>query len=147
MKPRKAFLRILCCAAFLPVLHAADGPATRTWTDAKGRQLEAAFVAIDMCSRHIGGAILFPALLPLLMVFYAFWARLPRLQAAMPARESRDVAGTHRMLAVVVDQHGLSRQHHDELVLALMPVPLRRPRTGLERDVAEPEIGDPAGGR
>jgi hypothetical protein len=48
----------------------------------------AAFVAIDMCSRHIGGAILFPALLPLLMVFYAFWARLPRLQAAMPARET-----------------------------------------------------------
>lgn len=47
MKPRKAFLRILCCAAFLPVLHAADGPATRTWTDTKGRQLEAAFVAID----------------------------------------------------------------------------------------------------
>jgi hypothetical protein len=48
----------------------------------------AAFAAVDMCSRHISGAIVFPALMPLLMVFYAFWARLPRLQARMPARET-----------------------------------------------------------
>ena len=42
-------------------------------------------VAIDMCSRHIKWAIVFPVALPLLLAAYALWARLPRLRAAIPA--------------------------------------------------------------
>jgi uncharacterized membrane protein (UPF0136 family) len=45
-----------------------------------------AFVAIDMLSRHAVWALAFPALLPLLIAFYAMWARLPRLRAVFPAR-------------------------------------------------------------
>ena len=45
----------------------------------------AAFVAIDMCSRHIKWAIVFPVVLPLLIAAYALWARLPQLRAAIPA--------------------------------------------------------------
>ena len=45
----------------------------------------AAFVAIDMCSRHMQWAIIFPAALPLLIASYAMWARLPRLRALLPA--------------------------------------------------------------
>jgi hypothetical protein len=45
----------------------------------------ATVTAIDMCSRNMPWAIVFPALLAPLIAFYAFWARLPRLQAALPA--------------------------------------------------------------
>src|SRR5271170_1551499 len=38
----------------------------------------AAFVAIDICSRHIQWAIAFPTTLPPLIAAYAMWARLPR---------------------------------------------------------------------
>jgi cytochrome bd-type quinol oxidase subunit 2 len=44
----------------------------------------ATVVAIDMCSRHKGWAIVFPAVLPLLIALYAVWARLPRLHRALP---------------------------------------------------------------
>jgi hypothetical protein len=44
----------------------------------------AAFVAIDMCSRHVQWAIIFPVALPLLIAAYAMWARLPRLRALLP---------------------------------------------------------------
>src|SRR5271154_7260720 len=44
----------------------------------------AAFVAIDMCSRHMRWAIAFPATLPPLIAAYAMWARLPRLRAFLP---------------------------------------------------------------
>jgi len=44
----------------------------------------ATVTAIDMCSRHIKWAIVFPALLPLLVAIYALWARLPALRAAIP---------------------------------------------------------------
>ncbi len=44
----------------------------------------AAVVAIDMCSRHMPAAILFPAVLPVLIAFYAFWARLTRWHARWP---------------------------------------------------------------
>lgn len=44
----------------------------------------ATVVAIDMCSREVGGAIVFPAFLPLLVGFYAAWARLPQLRRLMP---------------------------------------------------------------
>jgi hypothetical protein len=45
-----------------------------------------AFIAIDMMSRHAHWALLFPALLPLLIALYAMWARFPRLHARFPAR-------------------------------------------------------------
>lgn len=45
----------------------------------------ATFVAIDMCSRHIASAIIFPISLPLLIALYAGWARTPTLHAALPA--------------------------------------------------------------
>lgn len=45
----------------------------------------AATVAIDMCSRHIKWAIVFPVLLPLLIAAYALWARVPKLRAVIPA--------------------------------------------------------------
>jgi uncharacterized membrane protein (UPF0136 family) len=48
----------------------------------------ATFVAIDMCSRHIRWAVIFPIVLPLLVAFYAIWARLPRLRAALPAQQT-----------------------------------------------------------
>ena len=46
-----------------------------------------AFVALDAVSRHVGGAILFVALLPILIAGYALWARLPQLHAAYPPRQ------------------------------------------------------------
>ncbi len=45
----------------------------------------AAFVAIDMCSRHIKPAVIVPIVLPLLIVAYAMWARWPKLRASFPA--------------------------------------------------------------
>jgi len=43
-----------------------------------------AFIAVDMMSRHAAWALLFPALLPLLIAFYAIWARFPRLHTRLP---------------------------------------------------------------
>jgi hypothetical protein len=43
----------------------------------------ATFTAIDMCSRHIKWAIVFPVVLPLLIAVYALWARTPRLRAVI----------------------------------------------------------------
>ncbi len=40
----------------------------------------------DFYSRHRSLPPLEPAILPLLIAFYALWARLPALQAALPAR-------------------------------------------------------------
>lgn len=48
----------------------------------------AAFIAIDMVSRCIFWAIVFPAALPPLLAFYALWARLPRLHATLPAQQT-----------------------------------------------------------
>ena len=57
---------------------------------------------------------------------------------------ARRPSGTPRMsparitcLAVILDQHRLAREHHDQLVLALVPVALRRPGAGLQRDMAD----------
>jgi hypothetical protein len=44
-----------------------------------------AFVAIDMMSRNAAGAIVVPALLPLLLGFYAMWARFPAWRTVFPA--------------------------------------------------------------
>src|SRR6185503_8945863 len=57
------------------------------------------------------------------------------------------VAGAQDRAAVVLDQHRLARQHYQELVLAVVPVALRRPGAGLEHDVTDPEIGEAAGRR
>ena len=48
----------------------------------------AAFIAIDMCSRHMPGAVIFPALLALAIAFYAYWARSKQLHDALPPRET-----------------------------------------------------------
>ena len=61
----------------------------------------AAAVAIDMCSRHMEWAVVFLVLLPALIVFYAFWARLPGWRAALPAeRTSTAVWGAIFFLSV-----------------------------------------------
>jgi hypothetical protein len=46
----------------------------------------AAFAAIDMCSRNMRGAVVFPAALALIIAFYAYWARATHLQERMPAQ-------------------------------------------------------------
>jgi hypothetical protein len=46
------------------------------------------FTAVDMCSRHMPWAIVFPILLAPLIAFYAFWARMPQLQAVLPAERT-----------------------------------------------------------
>lgn len=46
----------------------------------------ATVAAIDLCSRHSRSAIIFPVLLPLLIAFYAAWARFPKLRAALPEK-------------------------------------------------------------
>jgi hypothetical protein len=46
------------------------------------------FTAVDMCSRHMPWAIVFSILMPALIAFYAFWARLPQLQARLPAERT-----------------------------------------------------------
>jgi hypothetical protein len=43
----------------------------------------ATFAAIDMCSRHIKWAIVFPVVLPLLIALYAVWARTPKLRGKL----------------------------------------------------------------
>jgi hypothetical protein len=45
----------------------------------------ACFTALDMGSRHMEWAIAIVAALPALVIFYALWARLPRLHAALRA--------------------------------------------------------------
>jgi hypothetical protein len=62
----------------------------------------ATVTALDMCSRHIPWAIIFPILLPLLIIFYAFWARLPSLRIALDAqRTSVAVWATIFFLSIV----------------------------------------------
>jgi hypothetical protein len=48
----------------------------------------AAFVAVDMCSRNMRWAILFPGLLAPLIAFYAIWTRSPWLLARLPAQST-----------------------------------------------------------
>ncbi len=48
----------------------------------------AATVGADMSSRHMPWAIVFPAALPALIAFYAFWARLTRLHARLPPEQT-----------------------------------------------------------
>jgi hypothetical protein len=62
----------------------------------------ATFTAIDMCSRHIKWAVVFPVSLPLLVALYAIWARMPKFRAAVSAtRMSIGVWGSVVILSVV----------------------------------------------
>ena len=45
----------------------------------------ATVTAIDMCSRHMKWAVVFPIVLPLLIALYAVWVRFPAFRAAIPA--------------------------------------------------------------
>ena len=47
-----------------------------------------AFVAIDMCSRNMPAAAVFPALLPPIIAGYAYWARSKRLHDRLPPRQA-----------------------------------------------------------
>ena len=49
--------------------------------------------------------------------------------------------------AVVLDEHRFTFQHHQELVLPIVPVALRRPGAGLQDHVADTEVGEAAGRR
>lgn len=53
----------------------------------------AAFAAEDAVSRHVAGAFTIVALLPLVLVGYALWARLPRLRAHLPEFATSATAG------------------------------------------------------
>jgi hypothetical protein len=52
----------------------------------------AAFTAIDMCSRHMKWAVVFPALLALIIVAYAYWARSTQLHEAWPPKRTSQMA-------------------------------------------------------
>jgi len=59
----------------------------------------ATFTAIDMCSRHIKWAIVFPVVLPLLIAIYALWIRMPALRAIVSAEH---ISATAWMLVLVL---------------------------------------------
>src|SRR5207248_11392252 len=48
--------------------------------------------------------------------------------------------------SIVLDQHRLALEHDQELVLAIVPVALRRPGAGLQHDMADAEVGEASGG-
>jgi len=48
----------------------------------------AAFVAIDMCSRNMPAAVAFPALLPPILVGYAYWTRSKPLHDRLPPQQA-----------------------------------------------------------
>ena len=48
-------------------------------------------VAVDMSGRHMEWAVVIVAALPMLIAFYALWARLPRLRATLPAERTSTV--------------------------------------------------------
>jgi hypothetical protein len=61
----------------------------------------AAFAAEDAASRHIDGALIIVALLPLVVAGYALWARLPRLRARLPEFAASIGAGAAILLLSV----------------------------------------------
>ena len=54
------------------------------------------------------------------------------------------IAGGQQGFARVLHQHRLSLQHHQKLVLRLVPVAIRRRGTGLERFDHHAKLGEPA---
>ena len=63
----------------------------------------------------------------------------------LPFGQAAQSPGRSRVSAIVLDQHRLALEHHQELVLAVVPVALRRPGAGLEDDMADAEVGQPGG--
>ena len=59
--------------------------------------------------------------------------------------EAGGVAGAEDRLALVLDEHELALEHDEELVLALVPVPLRRPGPGLQPHEIDAELSEPCG--
>ena len=57
--------------------------------------------------------------------------------------EAGGVAGAKDGLALVLDQHELAFEHDDELVLVLVPVPLRGRRAGLQPHEVDAELRQP----
>src|SRR5689334_23337613 len=57
-------------------------------------------------------------------------------------RPGRAVACSHHLPAIILYKHRFSREHHQKLVLAVVPVTLRRPCAGLEHDMAHAEISE-----
>lgn len=61
-----------------------------------------AFVAIDMCSRNMPAAAVFPALLPLVIAGYAYWTRSQRLhEKLLPQQASLLAWGAVLLLSVL----------------------------------------------
>src|SRR5207248_1179094 len=52
-----------------------------------------------------------------------------------------DVARTNLRFAFILDEDGTAGKHHQELVLALMPMALARPGARLKDDVARAKLG------
>ena len=71
----------------------------------------------------------------------AFIAQMMAIGAAH--RPGRDIAGAQHSAGIVLHQHGLSAQHHQQLILALMPVALGRPGARLQHHMARPEGSQP----
>jgi nitrate reductase NapE component len=61
----------------------------------------ATVIAMDMYSRHIKWAMVFPMLLPLLTALYAMWARIPRLHKSLPA-EATSIAAWGLILGLSI---------------------------------------------
>jgi hypothetical protein len=74
----------------------------------------------------------------------AFVDQMMRIAVALGISDA--VTRQDRGAAVVVHQHRRTRDHHQKFILTGVPVALSRPGSGLERDVADPEIRDPCGG-
>ena len=64
-----------------------------------------------------------------------------------PLGKDGEIAGPHRRLALILDQHRFSVEQHHELILLIVPMALGRHATRFEADLADAEIGDPAGQR
>ena len=58
--------------------------------------------------------------------------------------ETRAIASTQLMTAIIIDEHRLTVDHHQKFILLFMPVALRRPCAGFEDNMANPKIGQPA---
>jgi hypothetical protein len=70
------------------IMGAMPGWAAIAWIVLIPFSAVAAFTAIDMCSRHMPAAVVFPALLALAIALYAYWARTQQLHDALPPRQT-----------------------------------------------------------
>lgn len=57
-------------------------------------------------------------------------------------RPGGNIAGLEQGLAIVLDQHRLARQHDHHLVLAVVPVALRRPGARVKAYPRRPKRGE-----